>query len=125
MRVEPFPRELVVPEFVQSKSPTSRHRAENLLRSLLTPSQLEEWRATRRFWVDTPRGPVQLGELYSLVHRPIDDPGIERVLCVVPDRHTYLPDADIWSNLLLVLAVEPERFFSVAIERGRRSRRRP
>jgi hypothetical protein len=95
-------------------------RANALLESLLQPSQLEDWRRSGRFWVDTPRGPVQLGELYALVHRPDDEPGVERILCVVPHGHTELPLADIWTNLLLVLAVEPDQFFRVAIERGRR-----
>jgi hypothetical protein len=65
---------------------------------------------------------VLLGDLYALVHQPINEPGIERVLCVVPDRHTELPLADIWVNLLLVLAVEPDAFFRVAIQRGLRVR---
>ena len=65
----------------------------------------------------------RLGELYALVHRPADNPGIERILCVVPRGYHALPRADIWTNLLLTLAVEPERFFRVAILRGVRSRR--
>ena len=102
--------------------PAASARAEALLESLLQPAQLADWRATRHFWVDAPRGPVLLGDLYALVHQPIDEPGIERVLCVVPDRHTELPLADIWVNLLLVLAVEPDAFFRVAIQRGLRVR---
>ena len=103
--------------------PAARVRAEALLESLLQPAQLADWQTTRHFWVDTPRGRVLLGDLYALVHQPADEPGIERVLCVVPDRHTELPEADIWVNLLLVLAVEPDAFFRVAVQRGLRVRR--
>jgi len=103
--------------------PAATARAEALLESLLGPRQLADWRTTRHFWVDTPRGPVLLGDLYALVHQPVDEPHLERVLCVVPDRHTELPVADIWVNLLLVLAVEPDAFFRVAIQRGLRVRR--
>jgi hypothetical protein len=93
-------------------------RAETLLRSLLTAPQLRDWQTCQRFWVDTPRGPVRLGDLYWLRHWPIDEPDIERQLCVVPNHYGDLAPADIWVNLLLVLAVEPETFFRVAIERG-------
>ena len=43
----------------------------------------------------------------------------------MPRDHESLPLADIWSNLLLVLAVEPDWFFEVAIHRGTRRRRPP
>ena len=98
-------------------------RAEELLCSLLDPLQRADWDANAAFWVETPRGPVRLGQLYSLIHRPHDHPDQELILCVVPHAHHELPIADVWSNLLLVLAVEPEEFFRVAILRG--SRRRP
>jgi len=103
----------------------AERRAEELLRSLLDPSQLDDWESRRCFWVDTPRGPVRLGVLYKLLHHPYDQPDLEHTLCVVPDRFQELPIADIWSNLLLVLAVEPERFFRVAIHQGTRRRRAP
>ncbi len=99
-------------------------RAVDLLRSLLDDDQRGDYDRTGGFWVPTPEGPVRLGELYALVHRPADNPGIERILCVVPRGYHALPRADIWTNLLLTLAVEPERFFRVAILRGVRSRRR-
>ncbi|HEU5301286.1 MAG TPA: hypothetical protein VFW06_03500 [Acidimicrobiia bacterium] len=97
-------------------------RAEKLLRSLLDPLQQADWEANRGFWVATPRGPVRLGHLYALVHRPDDDPDREDLLCVVPHGHQRLPLADIWSNLLLVLAVDPDEFFRVAVHRGSRPR---
>jgi len=72
--------------------------------------------------VPTPRGPVRLGELYRLVHRPFDRPGIEHVLCVVPRAYNDLPLPDVWTNLLLTVAEEPDRFFAVAVFRGSRVR---
>jgi len=97
-------------------------RAEGLLCSLLDPLQRADWDANAAFWVETPRGPVRLGHLYSLIHRPHDRPDQELILCVVPHAHHELPIADVWSNLLLVLAVDPEEFFRVAILRGTRRR---
>jgi hypothetical protein len=92
----------------------AEQKANELLESLLDPAQLADWRATGTFWVDSRRGPVQLGRLYSLLHWPEDRPDEELVLCVVPDRHQILPKADIWANLLLVLRVCPDQFFDVA-----------
>jgi hypothetical protein len=100
-------------------------RAVALLESLLDPEQLRDYRATGSFWVPTPSGPVRLGRLYALVHRPDDAPDIERVLCVVPHAHRELPLADIWANLLLMLAVEPSEFFRVARLQEVRRRRWP
>lgn len=104
-------------------SPEAERRAVELLRSLLDEPQRLDYDLTGGFWVPTPRGPVRLGKLYALVHRPVDQPRVERVLCVVPDRHHELPLADVWSNLLLTLAVEPDTFFRVAVLQGVRTRR--
>jgi hypothetical protein len=103
-------------------SPAAERRARELLESLLTEEQRDDYRRTGRFWVPTPRGPVRLGELYRLVHRPIDRPGVEDMLCVVPRSYADLPLPDVWTNLLLTLAVEPERFFAVAVLQGTRRR---
>jgi hypothetical protein len=100
----------------------AEQRADELLCSLLDPLQRADWDVNAAFWVETPRGPVRLGHLYSLIHRPHDRLDQELILCVVPHAHHELPIADIWSNLLLVLAVEPEEFFRVAIQRGSRRR---
>ena len=89
-------------------------RAVALLESLLDANQRRDYRRTGGFWVPTPFGPVRLGRLYALVHRPLHRPEHERVLCVVPHAHAELPLADIWTNLLLTLAVEPREFFRVA-----------
>ena len=125
VRALPDARDSIVPGTRSPRGVTraAERRAEELLCSLLDPMQRADWDANRGFWVETPRGPVRLGRLYSLLHWPSDDPTWERVLCVVPDAHHQLPIADIWSNLLLVLAVEPEEFFRVAVVRGSRVRR--
>lgn len=104
-------------------APEAQRRAVSLLRSLLDDTQRRDYDRTGGFWVPTPRGPVRLGTLYALVHRPVDAPRVERVLCVVPDRHLEFPIADVWTNLLLTLSVEPDTFFRVAVVQGVRSRR--
>jgi len=120
IRIVPNERDFV--EFQRDDQEANR-RANALLDTLLRPEQRHDWHTTGGFWVDTPYGPVRLGRLYSLVHHPNDEPDVERILCVVPEYHLELPIADIWSNLLLVLAVEPDDFFRVAIERDRHRRR--
>lgn len=124
IRILPNQRDSIVPRSRSTRRVTqaAENRAEELLCSLLDPLQRADWDANHAFWVETPRGPVRLGHLYSLIHRPHDHPDSELILCVVPQAHHELPIADIWSNLLLVLAVEPERFFRVAIRRGSRPR---
>ena len=98
-------------------------RAVALLESLLDAGQRRDYRRTGGFWVPTPFGPVWLGRLYALVHRPAHRPEHEHLLCVVPDAHRELPLADIWTNLLLTLAVEPHEFFRVARLQDVRRRR--
>ena len=85
--------------------------------SLLTPEQRSTWRAGRVFWVPTKRGPVRLGVLGDLRYRPLSRPGTELSLCVVPTERD-MPLADVWVNLLLVLARQPDRFFAVAVTTG-------
>ncbi len=93
--------------------------AEQLLVSLLDQQQRYEWEALRTFWVDTEFGRVRLGRLYDITFRPTGSEYPFR-LCVVPDGYRSLPACDIWTNLLLVLRGDPERFFSVANwQRGR------
>ena len=87
-------------------------RAESLLESLLDERQRAQWRSRREFWVETPFGDVELGRISHLRFNGVD--GTRLVLCVVPTRHSELPEADIWTNLLLVLHAEPRRFFDVA-----------
>lgn len=101
----------------------AHRRADALLDSLLDAAQRSDYRATGGFWVPTPRGPVRLGRLYELIHHPSDRPLVQRVLCVVPGHHDDLPLPDVWTNLLLTLAVEPDEFFRVARERAVTRRR--
>lgn len=91
---------------------TPENVARTLLESLLSKSQLADWSKRGRFWVETPRGSVELGRLYSLRFR--DRNGGQLVLCVAPEDEIDLPNADIWTTLLLVLRADPERFFEVA-----------
>ncbi|MFA5885975.1 MAG: hypothetical protein WDA60_19145 [Acidimicrobiia bacterium] len=111
---------LPTPRRLPRVTPAADRRARELLESLLTEEQRDDYRRTGRFWVPTPRGPVRLGELYRLVHRPVDRPHLEHVLCVVPRTYADLPLPDVWTNLLLTLAVEPDRFFDVAVFQGAR-----
>ncbi len=102
--------------FDQSRLQSPEAKANTLLESLLSPDELQEWRRDGRFWVSTPPGCVQLGQLYQLPFRP-RNAGHDLVLCVVPDeppRQPPMPGPDVWANLLLVLRTDPERFFRVA-----------
>ena len=87
-------------------------RADALLESLLGEQQRAQWLSRRRFWVETPFGEVELGRISHLRFNGVDRTPL--VLCVLPTRSSELPDADIWTSLLLVLRAEPRRFFDVA-----------
>jgi hypothetical protein len=104
----------------------AKGRAEALLESLLDERQRADWRSRREFSVETPFGAVDLGRMSNLGFTGRD--GRRLVLCVVPARPYELPEADVWTNLLLVLRGEPRRFFDVAnywTPRGRRWQRGP
>jgi hypothetical protein len=101
---------LVAPE--ESRKAEANRRAEALLVSLLDPDQRVDWERRRRFWVESPHGAVELGRVSHLRFDAHD--GRHFTLCVVPTGVSKLPDADIWTNLLLVLRAEPVRFFDVA-----------
>jgi hypothetical protein len=92
-------------------------KAQRLLESLLDARQLESWRSRRRFKVRTPYGYVELGRLYELVFQRND--GENFLVCVVPEGHRELPHADIWTNLVLALRSDPDRFFQVANYKGK------
>jgi hypothetical protein len=99
---------------------TPREKAERLLTSLLDPAQRAQWRTNKRFGLETPYGVLELGVLHNMAFRPTGPHWSEHPcgpihLCVVPRGELKrLPSADIWTNLLLVVRAEPERFFSVA-----------
>jgi hypothetical protein len=100
----------VAPE--ETRQAEANRRAEALLVSLLDPDQRADWGSRRRFWVENPYGAVELGRV-SHLHFVAND-GRHFTLCVVPTGVSNLPDADVWTNLLLVLRADPERFFDVA-----------
>jgi len=95
------------------RSSSSQIEARWLLESLLDEVQLASWRDHGRFEVPVPDGTVELGELYNLHYRRHD--GREFAICVVPRSHASLPLDDIWTNLLLLLRSDPERFFGSPI----------
>lgn len=91
-------------------------KATELLESLLSDKQLNQWRRHRRFWVPTLHGPVELGSLFSLRFRS-NTTKRDFVLCAIPEGievRRDLPESDIWVNLLLVLRDDPNEFFRVA-----------
>lgn len=90
-----------------------QRRAQALFLSLLNERQRAQWERHERCWVDTPRGPVRLGQLHDLRFRPAHTPGQEWSLCVVTSGPP-LPLGDVWTNLLLVLSANPDEFFRVA-----------
>jgi hypothetical protein len=93
---------------------TPRQKADRLLTSLLDSEQQLSWRATKRFRLDTPYGVLELGTIHNMPYWPRRERR-QLNLCVVPTGDlARLPEADIWTNLLLVLRAEPERFFAVA-----------
>ena len=99
---------------------TPRQKAEQLLISLLDEEQRLAWRAGKRFRLSTPYGVLELGALHNMAFWPTGrhwagERPKQLHLCVVPlGRTERLPEADIWTNLLLVVRAEPERFFAVA-----------
>lgn len=96
----------------RARTSTSRIAARWLLESLLDENQLISWRDHGRFKVPVSDGMVELGNLYNLRYHRND--GREFSLCVVPCAYQSLPLEDIWTNLLLVLRSDPDRFFRVA-----------
>ena len=111
-RVLAFPDDQCLPNsWIRPLSPYER--AEQLLLSLLTPEQTTSWLGSKRFWVATPYGDVQFGEISNMCFKSHD--GQEFRLCVVPENHGRgLPQPDIWVNLLLALNADPKGFFRVA-----------
>jgi hypothetical protein len=106
---------------------TPQQKADQLLRSLLDAEQRNSWHIKRRFRIETPYGVLQLGAMHNMRFW-LRAERRELNLCVVPTGDLGgLPEADIWTNLLLVVRAEPERFFSVANWRqaGERQWHRP
>jgi hypothetical protein len=62
--------------------------------------------------VPTQFGSLEFGDLFNIGFWPSE--GRELRLCVVPTGKDDLPNADIWTNLLLALKADPKWFFTVA-----------
>ena len=89
-------------------------RAEALLSSLLTPSQREQRRRAGTFWVHVERGWFRLGALYDIRFRSARWPWVERSVCVVSEGYEGRPTADLWAELAVVLAADPDAVVRVA-----------
>ena len=109
---DPRPRRQRDTHAERARSVQSQRQAVELLESLLDETQLTSWRKHRRFLVVTGYGDVELGRFGRLAFSRCD--GARFTLCVVPNVYKDLPDADIWTNLLLAVKSSPERFFEVA-----------
>lgn len=108
--VRPPPR---VPRAAPVRRRTPYECAEKLLLSLLTPVQRASWHTGNRFWVETPYGTIQFGEIHNMLFKRTD--GAQFRLCVVPEpAQRSLPVPDVWVNLLLAIKVDPKHFFTVA-----------
>jgi len=106
-------------------SPAAVARADGLLRSLLTPRQAQEWAALGRFWVPSDAGWFQLGRLYDIRHRPRRWPWVERAICVVSEGYEQRPVADLWAELVVTVAADPEQLVAVANWRAEAAHRPP
>lgn len=100
-------------------------RAEELLRSLLDPTQRQSWNRSKQFWVSTPIGRFRLGRLFDIRFRSGKHPAYEYSICVVPEgweeqRCRPFPEADLWVNLLLTLMHDPAEFLRRSNQRDRR-----
>ncbi len=106
-----FPEHECLPNFERRLTP--KERAEALLCSLLDLNQQASRKRTGQFRVGTRYGTLELGRLHDIGFWP--PRGGELRLCVVPaGRLATFPEPDVWTNLLLVLRADPERFFAVA-----------
>jgi hypothetical protein len=103
----PFFQHCVLPD-------TPERRAERLLRSLLTSTQLEEWLKRRKFLVQTKFGTFEFGELYNIRFWPNGNDELRLYVVPTQNKGRDLPLADQWTNLLLALRSDPERFLTVA-----------
>lgn len=88
-----------------------RERARQLLLSLLSPQQRQDFECSHRFRVDTELGVFELGRIGEIGFA--SRMGREYRLCVMPSGDR-LPYYDIWVNLLLFLRHDPEGFLKIA-----------
>ena len=89
-------------------------RARELLRSLLRPSEHDQWERTGSFWVHTDAGWFRFGTLYDIRYRAPRWPWVERSICVVTEGFEQRPLPDLWAELLVTARAEPTRLTGVA-----------
>lgn len=89
-------------------------RAESLLRGLLSPSQRHQRATAGTFWVHNGHGWFRLGVLYDIRFRSPRRPWVERSVCVVSEGYERRPTADLWAELVVVLAADPTQVVGVA-----------
>jgi hypothetical protein len=100
-------------------------RAEELLGSLLRPSEQEQWQRTRTFWVHTPTGWFRFGTLYDIRYRAARWPWVERSICVVTEGFEERPLADLWAELVVVARADPAALADAANFRAEAPARLP
>lgn len=89
-------------------------RAESLLVGLLSPSQRHQRATAGTFWVHNRHGWFRLGVLYDIRFRSPRRPWVERSVCVVSEGYERRPAADLWAELVVVLAADPTQVVGVA-----------
>jgi hypothetical protein len=99
---------------------TADARARELLRSLLRPSEHDQWERTGSFWVHTDAGWFRFGTLYDIRYRAPRWPWVERSICVVTEGFEQRPLPDLWAELVVTARAAPTRLTGVANFRARR-----
>jgi hypothetical protein len=89
-------------------------RARSLLRSLLRPSELDQWERTGSFWVHTEPGWFRFGTLYDIRFRAARWPWVERSICVVTEGFEQRPLPDLWAELVVTARAAPTSLTGVA-----------
>jgi hypothetical protein len=100
-------------------------RARGLLRSLLRPSELEQWERTGSFWVHTDPGWFRFGTLYDIRYRAARWPWVERSICVVTEGFEQRPLPDLWAELVVTARAEPATLADAANFRAEAPARLP
>ena len=113
------------PSHRRRPDPAAESRAEGLLASVLRPSQRHQRAVAGTFWLHNRHGWFRLGALYDLRVRSVRRPWVERSICVVSEGYEHRPVADLWAELVVVLAADPTRVTAVANWNGEDRPRAP
>jgi hypothetical protein len=100
-------------------------RARSLLRSLLRPSEVDQWERTGAFWVHTEPGWFRFGTLYDIRFRAARWPWVERSICVVTEGFEQRPLPDLWAELVVTARADPAALTGVANFRAEAPARLP